>query len=281
MKTALVVLLGIVVLVLAGLAAWRQLDRRADAAEMARLLALQPADPPRFSASMVADLPEPARRFFAFAIAEGTPLHTVARIEMEGRFALGDKAAPNYVEMRATQVLAAPEGFVWAMAGASGAMRVSGSDSGHWTRFWLAGLVPVARTGGTADHARSAFGRYVAEAIFWTPAALLPGPDVSWTPVSGDVARVTMRRGGLEQAVDLTVDDDGRPLEVIFRRWTNANPDKVFRMQPFGGFLSGHRSFGGFRLPTHVEAGNQFGTADYFPFFIADVTGVAFPEPGR
>lgn len=280
MKTALFVLLGIVVVVLAGLAAWRQFDRRADAAEMARLLALQPADPPRFTASMVADLPEPARRFFTFAIAEGTPLHTVARIEMEGRFALGDKAAPNYVPMRATQVLAAPEGFVWTMAGASGAMRVSGSDTGDWTRFWLAGLVPVARAGGTGDHARSAFGRYVAEAIFWTPAALLPGPDVTWAPVSENVARVTMRRGTLEQAVDLTVGADGRPLEVVFQRWTNANADKVFRTQPFGGVLSEHRAFGGFRLPAHVEAGNHFGTSDYFPFFIADVTGLAFPEPG-
>ena len=34
-----------------------------------------------------------------------------------------------------------------------------------------------------------------------------------------------------------------------------------------------------FRLPTRVEAGNQFGTEAFFPFFIAEVTAVRFPSP--
>jgi hypothetical protein len=34
---------------------------------------------------------------------------------------------------------------------------------------------------------------------------------------------------------------------------------------------------GGYRLPFRVEAGNMFGTADYFPFFLADVTEIRFP----
>lgn len=264
---------------LAALALWRQLDRRADRSEMDRLMALQPSDPAVFSTGMVAGLPEPARRFFTFAIAEGTPLRTVARIEMEGRFGMGDKAAPNYQPMRATQVLAAPEGFVWTMSGGAGAMRMGGSDSGTWTRFWLFGLAPVARAGGNRDHALSAFGRYVSEAIFWTPAAVLPGPNVTWEPVSQDVARVTMRRGDMAQSVDVTVDAEGRPLHVSFLRWSDANPEKVHRFQPFGGYLSEFRNFDGFTLPTHVEAGNMFDTDAYFPFFIADITDVTFPRP--
>lgn len=61
------------------------------------------------------------------------------------------------------------------MQAARGPMRLSGSDSGLWTRFWIMGLFPVAYIGANTDHTRSAFGRYVAEAVFWTPAALLPG----------------------------------------------------------------------------------------------------------
>src|SRR6056297_3336784 len=38
-----------------------------------------------------------------------------------------------------------------------------------------------------------------------------------------------------------------------------------------GGYLSAFRKFAGYRLPSHVEAGNHFGTDEYFPFFVADV----------
>lgn len=274
---AIVTIVVLLAVALGALALWRAADRRADAREEARLLAGQPADPSRFTAAMLDGLPDPARRFFTFAIEEGTPLHTVAVLQMEGRFGLGGKADPKYLGMRAEQVLAAPDGLLWKMSGGDGMMRISGSDSGAWTRFWLMGVLPVARAGGTADHARSAFGRIAAEAVFWTPAAVLPGPDVTWSAVDDDTARVTLRRDGFEQSVDLTVGEDGRPLQVLLQRWSDANPDKVYRLQPFGGSLSAYRRFGGFRVPTHVEAGNFFGTGDYFPFFIADITSVAYP----
>jgi hypothetical protein len=77
--------------------------------------------------------------------------------------------------------------------------------------------------------------------------------------------------------VDITVDAKGRPLEVSFQRWSNANPEKVHRLQPFGGYLSDFREVGGYRLPHRVEAGNMFGTDDYFPFFLAEVTAIRFP----
>ncbi len=268
-------------LALATMIGWRQLDRIADRAEQARLRAFQPSAPPRFSSDMVADLPDPARRFFLFSIADGTPLNRVVELEMAGKFSLGTKEAPNYMAMTAQQVLAAPEGFIWSMSAKSAVMRVSGSDSAKWTRFWVGGVVPVARLGGDADHKRSAFGRYAAEALFWSPATFLPGPGVTWEAVSKDTARATLRHGSLAQTVEIVVADDGQPLHVSFARWSNANPDKVFRLQPFGGYLSSFKDVAGFRLPTHVEAGNHFGTDDYFPFFVVDVTQIRFPSPQR
>lgn len=273
--------LGIAAAGFAGLSAWRVRDHRLDKAETERLKALQPLEPSRFSRDMITDLPEPAQRFFTFAIAEGTPLYTVAELEMEGEFGMGDKATPNYLAMRATQILAMPHGFIWKMSGGRGAMRMSGSDTASWTRFWLAGLVPVARLGVNADHARSAFGRYVAEAVFWTPAALLPGPGITWEPVTDMIARVTVSNGDLAQAVDLTVAQDGSPVQVEFQRWSNSNPDRVYRLKPFGGYLSEFEEVQGFRLPTKVEAGNFFGTEDYFPFFRAKITSIRFPDPNR
>ncbi|MCB1386443.1 MAG: hypothetical protein KDJ80_10955 [Nitratireductor sp.] len=271
------VLAVLAILALVALLVLRAKDRRADRAEWDRLTALQPAAARRFAPDMVADLPEPARRYFHHAIRPGTLLLPVAEIDMTGQFSLGNKDNPAYRPMQAQQILAAPGGFVWSMR-TRGGMPISGSDTAFWTRFRIFGLIPVARLGGNRDHARSAFGRSIAEAAFWTPAALLPGPGVTWEAADNDTARVTVRHGDLVQAVDIAVDPEGRPLTVSFERWSNANPDKAWRLQPFGGFLSDFRDAEGYRLPFRVEAGNLFGTEDYFPFFLADVTAIRFPR---
>lgn len=162
--------------------------------------------------------------------------------------------------MSARQTLAGPRGLIWRMSARRGWLRVSGSDALadgiSWTRFWLGGVVPVARIGGTSDHRRSAFGRAVAEAVFWAPATLLPGPGIVWSQVNRSTARVRVSRDGMAQTVDVTVATDGQPTQVAFLRWSNANAAKAFRLQPFGGALSEFREFGGFRLATQVKAGH-------------------------
>lgn len=97
---------------LTGLSLWRWSDHRADKAERLRLLATQPLEPPHFDLSMIAHLPKPAQRYFAFTIQPGTPLYTVAHISMAGQFSLGNKDAPDYMQMTAAQTLASPHGFV-------------------------------------------------------------------------------------------------------------------------------------------------------------------------
>lgn len=99
-------------LAVAALWLWRMSDHRVDRRIGAALAATQPASPDRFDPAMVAGLPDPARQYFRFAIRPGTSLYTVAEIEMTGRFGLGTREAPNYMAMKAHQVLAAPEGFV-------------------------------------------------------------------------------------------------------------------------------------------------------------------------
>jgi hypothetical protein len=67
---------------------------------------------------------------------------------------------------------------------------------------------------------------------------------------------------------------------VSIPRWTNANPDREFRLQPFGGTLSDFREVGGYRVPFRVDGGNFFGTEDYFPFYRAEVEAIRFLAPG-
>ncbi len=257
--------------------------RRGDEADAERAWrALARPRPPTgstFTPETVEGLPEPARRYFRFAIAPGTPLRSIAEIDMVGRIGLGDREAPNYRPMIAREILAPPYGFVWRPRIGTGVTAVTGSDGcigdRAWTRFWLAGLVPVARTTSTADLVRSARARSVAEAL-WAPAALLPANGVAWEPLEADGARAIFEHAGEAYVLDLTVAPDGRPVSVSMQRWTNANPDRVFRFQPFGATVLETGTFEGYTIPTRIEGGNGFGTDAYFPFFQASVTSASF-----
>lgn len=277
MKVWLMVLIGLLLAAIAALAAWRQLDRRADAFARNQLVVSAGGGAGRYDPDMVSELPEPARRYFNYMIEPGAALHTVVELEMTGQIGTGTKETPDYRAMNARQILAPPHGLVWQVE--TGPM--SGSDGAlpgrSWTRFWLFGVVPVVRVGGP-DHHRSAFGRVIAEAAFWAPASLLPGEDVRWEALDADSARAIVRFGTFEQSVEITVDEAGAPRRVQIPRWSNANAEKLYRVQPFGGELSEFRRVDGYRLPTRVEGGNHFGTPDYFPFFRAEVTAIRFPE---
>ena len=276
MQIALLLLTVLAVVVLAGLAL-RWSDRRKDAIVWAGLRARQARNPARFDPAVLDGLPEPVQRYFRFAIAPGTRLFPLAEIDMQGDFGPGSRDAPNYAPMVARQILCAPHGFVWQMS--SGL--ISGSDGlgpdGSWTRFRLAGLVPVARAGFSDDHRRSAFARAVAEAAIWAPASVLPGPGITWQAIGPDTARLTFASAGAIQSVDLTLAANGAPVAMVMPRWSNANPQKIWQIQPFGATLGGFRDFHGFRLPTRVEAGNFFGTEDWFAFFRATLTDIRFP----
>lgn len=275
MTTWLVIAVMIFIMLYVGLTAWRATDRRADNAAWSRLIALGRDDAALFDHSMVADLPEPARRYFLYTIKPGTPIRTAVEIEMTGELGLGAKDAPNYRPMHAHQILSPPHGLVWKLRSGP----ISGSDGAtpekSWTRFWLHNLAPIVRVSGV-DHKRSAFGRVIAEGAFWTPAFLLPSGLVEWEDVDPKTARAIVRYGRFEQAVDITIRDDGEPTRVVIQRWSNANAEKVYREQPFGGDLADFKDFDGYRLPTRVDGGNLIGTPDYFPFFRAKVTDVRF-----
>ena len=278
--TVFAVTLGLLAIFSIALVIVRWSDTRRESGVWRKLVATADDSVPAFEPSMVDVLPEPARRYFLFTIRLGTPLHTVSEIQMGGEMGLGDKENPNYQPMRGHQILAPPRGLVWKVTSGHGGMRLIGSDGfdgeRSWTRFWLLNILPVVRVGGDGDHARSAFGRVVAEAVFWAPAALLPQNGTNWEAVDDNTARATVSLKGFTQTVDVSVAEDGQPVMVVIPRWSNANPEKTYQVQPFGGFLSEFREFDGFRIPTRVEGGNFIGTVDYFPFYKAEVESVRF-----
>jgi len=184
---------------------------------------------------MTAELPAPARRYFARAIAPGTPLRMVAEIEMTGEIGLGTKDDPGYRPMRAREIIAPPHGFVWIPTIGTGLARITGSDGypegEDWTRFWLAGTIPVARSRPSPAFRRSAATRSILEAL-WVPASLLPLNGVDWESIDSDRARAVFRTSnGKAFALTIAVAPDSCPMSVMMQRWTDANPDRISRWQ--------------------------------------------------
>lgn len=132
--------LAVASFVLVLLLALRLWDEQAERKEWSRLLAQQAINPAKYGPNMVSNLPELVQRFFNFAITPGTPLFTVAEIDMDGAFSLGSKDKPNYQLMDAKQILATPTGFLWKTR-LAGKVPISGSDSAAWTRFRVFGNV--------------------------------------------------------------------------------------------------------------------------------------------
>ena len=233
-----------------------------------------------FDPVMVAGQPEIAQRYFRRAIAPGTPLYSSVELEMEGTFLLGDTDKHQAYAMSARQVLHAPDEFVWVPRMRSGVMTITGSDAlvngEAWTRFWLLGLVPVAQDHTSPDLVRSAQFRAAVESALSLPTSLLPTNDVVWEQLSGDRARLTFRRFSPAIVLDMTIDENGAVREVVGQRWSNANRDKAFRLQPFGGTMGTRGTFQGLTVPTEIAAGNHYGTVDYLPFFQVRITGARY-----
>jgi hypothetical protein len=233
-----------------------------------------------FHPDQLAGLPEIALRYFRQAIAPGTPLYSAAELEMDGTFLLGDKEKYQTYSMTARQALRAPDQFVWVPRMRSGLMTITGSDAlvaqEAWTRFWLLGLVPVANERTSPDIMRSAQFRAAVEGAMWIPPSLLPANGAEWEQLGEHQARVTLRRFDPAIVFAMTIDEDGRVREFVGQRWSNANADKVFQLQPFGGTMLAEGTFQGLTIPTQVAVGNHFGTADYLPFFQARITTARF-----
>lgn len=246
---------------------WRCLEDRDTRTESTQLC---------FHINMLKDLPEPAKRYFRYTISPNTPLKKIASIDMNGEFGLGTKTKPKYRPMQAKQILAPPYGLVWKFCSGIITGSDSASDDLSWTRVWLFGVIPLIRVAGETDHRRSAFGRVVAESVFWVPAALLPSSNVRWESLDHESARAVVTYGEFEQTVDVTVATNGQPTKVVINRWSNANKEKKYRLQPFGGYPSDFKRFDGYRLATCVEGGNHIDTPEYFPFYKVSVKSVQF-----
>jgi hypothetical protein len=225
-----------------------------------------------FDPAMLAGLPEPAGRWLTHAIAPGTPLWRSVELSMRGQILLG-----RWRSFTARQVLAPPDGYIWAATARVAGLPVTGFDrlsGGTGQMSWrLLGLFPVVAASG-ADVTRSACGRLAGE-ITLLPTAF---PRASW--LRGErpgTAVASLRLGTHIESAELSVGDDGRLLEVRVNRW--GNPDRApFGRYPFGVSVEAESQFGGITIPSVRRAGWWRGTErqEAGEFFRAHVTSAVF-----
>jgi hypothetical protein len=236
-------------------------------ADWERCLTSSPAPRP-FDEGEIDGLPEPVQRYLTAAISTGSALTTAVGLKMHGQIKVG-----RWLPFRARQALNPHRGFLWT-ARAGGV--ITGSDrylDGIGAMDWkVAGLITVARGHGP-DISRSAAGRGGAEAV-WVPTALLPRFGVTWS--AADQAHITARYSLGETLVEVTysLEADGRIRSLVFDRWGDPDNTGTFAWHPFGGAITGYRTFGGLSIPSAGQLGWHFGT-DRWPdgeFFRFEIT---------
>lgn len=222
-----------------------------------------PADDRVFTEAMVADLPDPAKRYFLHAIQLGTPLAT----RLYWRYDAQLKPGANLPQMplEAEQILVKERGFVWKARAHLGPLVVTATD--HYLdgegrmRIALFGLVPFVNATGP-DLSKSAMGRMLIEGMA-LPSAFLPGPNVDIEGIDASRFTVTTRLHGETTPITVTVDQGGRPTKVTMLRWGNLTEDGHFQHIPYGVIVSGDGTFGGYTIPTQLAGGWWYGTERY------------------
>lgn len=226
-----------------------------------------------FDPAQTAALPAPVQRWLTRTLPPGVPLGGRAEIVMTGGIRLG-----RWRPFTATQLLAPPDGLVWAAWARFGPLPVVGFDryvaAAGEMRWRLAGLIPVASAAGP-DVTRSAAGRLAGEALILPQSALAPW--VRWLPGDHRCATADVALDQGRHPVEVSVDDVGRIEALALPRW--GNPDgTTYAEHRFGVRFDGEQRFAGVTVARSVTAGWDWDGTDWAdgPFFTASFTDMRF-----
>jgi len=243
---------------------------------------LRAAEPGTFGGAELDGLPAPVRRHLTAAIAPGTPLAVGARLRMRGRIKVG-----RWLPFRAREVLGPAPRVRVGRAGRRGHRRVRPvrrRRRRHGLEAGRPGHRPARRRPRPRPQRRGA-GRRRGDL----------GADRAAPAVRGALVGQRDRRG------ERQLPDRGRPrraplpagrrrphLSFTFDRWGDPDGTGIFAWHPFGGEITGCRSFDGVTIPSAGRVGWFFGTdrwpgGEFFRYQITDLrlVGAAPPRTKR
>lgn len=208
-----------------------------------------------FTKEMVASLDEPVQRYFLHAIEVGTPLASCVELKMNGscRF----KPNANWLAMQASQIISIAPGFIWRANISKGSINFSSVDyysrgKGR-TKFSFWSLIPLVDVQ-SKDVARSVAGRLGAEYI-WLPSALLPHHGVVWKVMAQNTIQADFSINSEPICLTLTIDRDGKLLELSQPRWGNITAEESWQYSIFIADIEEEQTFAGYTIPAKINAG--------------------------
>ena len=229
------------------------------------------SEPTRFTASLLAGLDEPVRRYLGHAIRDGAEPGARVSLTMTGRIKVG-----LWLAFSARQECDG-RSFAWragvglgpltALAVVDRFAQGAGSMEGR-----LFGRLRLFRADGE-NTSRSAAGRTALEAVY-TPASLLPQRGVSWRAESESEIVATWDVPPERPELHLEIDDQGAVRSYWALRWGDAGQQQ-YGYIPCGCEVEAERRFGDLLVPSRITGAWWFGTPRQAPFYRAEVRELA------
>ncbi|MDP4285548.1 MAG: hypothetical protein Q8891_14070 [Bacteroidota bacterium] len=170
----------------------------------------------KFSYQRLADLPEPVRRYFKYALKDGQPYISYARITHEGQFKTGlDK---NWINIKGEQYATTEKpGFIW--KGTTAMFIARDMYIGNKGRLVVSlfSLFKVANAKGE-QYNQGELLRWLGESILY-PTNLLPSERLQWLPIDSNSARLTFNYNGLSLFFIITFNDVGEIIQMETKRY--------------------------------------------------------------
>lgn len=224
---------------------------------------------------MIRDLPEPARRYFAYAGVVGRTIPVTVRLKQTGRIRSSLEA--SWLDLEAEEFFStSPPNFVWrAVFPKPSLPLVMGRDEyldGKGSiAMKLLGVVTVANER-TNELAAAGLMRYLNE-MMWFPAAYLGG-NVTIELVEANSFQVTIADRGLSATATLTIDAEGKLVNFRALRFNTGTR----AMEAWETPISGYGTFAGLRLPAAGKAVWKLASGDV-EYIDLTITEVAYDEP--
>ena len=200
------------------------------------------------------DLPAPARRYLSYSIGDETPPLRTARVVHGGTFRMRPDAPWRPIRGRQHFSVAHP-GFVWdASVVMAPGLRIQARDAllgGRGSMLVKLGSALTMANAGGADVDQGASLRWLAESV-WFPFAFV-SEDVRWDAIDEHRARVSLTGQAPPVSAVLEIDPAGRIVGLRADRHRDLGGGRS-TLTVWTGVYREYRSFGGFTVPTSVEA---------------------------